>query len=309
MVKFVKILLSICVFACGLNPDVFLLTELDNLIYVNAQETETSTYAKALFGCNLYKTQEMSSRLEDVYFQVPETYFVLVLDTVNDNCLKVQYDRYIGYVDSSTVIIATFIPIVKTLDNITFDIKPTSGTQIWQSPTTKSNICTTLSAGTKNIKYVGFAYGSVPTSGESNIWYYVYYTPDENSTNVFEGYIYSENAMNLSEIVANTETNPEVISNENELDNKTIYITSTIKTIIIAIVTIPIILFFAIILYKLVQKIKKNTICDKNKKLFLTKDSFENNQNNNLVMDKYKDMKLVKNKHVDFMDFNDDELL
>lgn len=294
----IKILLSICVLFNGVTPK-----------SAYAQESETSTYAKALVGCNLYKTQEMSNRFEDIYFQIPETYFMVILDTVNDDCFKVQYDKYIGYVDSETVMIATFIPVLKTLDNITFDIKSTSGTQIWQYPTTKSNICTTISAGAKNISYIAYTYGSVPSGGESNIWYYVYYTPDSNSTNVYEGYVYSENTTNLTEIVANTETNPEVIANENKLDDKLIFISSTIKTIIIAIIAIPIILFFAIILYKFVQKFKKNTKYIKNKQL--NADDNDENLNNNPTIEKYKNLKLVKHKNpsANFIDFNDDELL
>lgn len=278
---------------------------------VFAEPAETTTYAKALVGCNLYKTKEMGQDYKDILFQIPETYFVIILDTVSDSCFKVQYDKFIGYVDSSTVTIATFVPILKTLDNITFDIKSTSGTQIWQYPTPNSNICTTLSAGTKNIKYIAYTYGSVPSGGESNIWFYVYYTPDSNSTNVYEGYIYSENTTNLSEIVANTETNPEVISNEVS-DDKTIFISSTIKTIVITIIAIPVILFFAIILYKFIQKLKNNTKYAK----FQNKSNSENeatinkNQNAN-QLEKYRHMKLVKNKNFQPSqpDFNDDDLL
>lgn len=304
MVKFVNFILAIYLTIFGISPT--------SASQAKAEEQQNTTYAKALVGCNLYKTQEMSDKFEDVYFQIPETYFMIILDMVSDECFKVQYDKYIGYVDSSTVMVATFIPILKTLDNITFDIKSTSGTQIWQYPTTKSNICTTISAGTKNVTYVAFAYGSVPNGGESNIWYYVYYTPDSNSTNVYEGYVYSENATNLSEIVANTETNPEIISNENKLEDKLIYISSTIKTIIVAIVVIPIILFFAIILYKLIQKFKKSTKYNKNLKVETFENSGENSgefiQND---FDKFKSMKLVrhKNANTNFVDMNDDELL
>lgn len=300
MKKIILFLLMLCVFYSNKNYQI-----------ASAEPAETTTYAKALVGCNLYKTQEMGQDYKDILFQIPETYFVIVLDTVNDNCFKVQYDKFIGYVDASTVTIATFVPIVKTLDNITFDIKSTSGTQIWQYPTPNSNICTTISAGTKNITYIAYAYGTVPSGGESNIWYYVYYTPDSNSTNVYEGYIYSENTTNLSEIVANTETNPEVISNEIDGDNL-IFISSTIKTIVITIIAIPVILFFAIILYKLVQKIKNNTKCAKNLKNKETtlNGEFDKSQNINQI-EKYKHMRLVKNKSSidDNVDFNDDDLL
>lgn len=276
-----------------------------------AETTDTTTYAKALVGCNLYKEKEMKEGFENVLFQIPETYFVIILETVSDECFKVQYDKYIGFVDSSTVTIATFIPILKTLTNISFDIKSTSGTQIWQYPTPKSTICTTIAAGTKNITYIAYTYGSVPTGGESNIWYYVQFTPDSNSTNVYEGYIYSENTTNLSDIVANTETNPEVIADEKGTD-KLIFISSTIKTIIITIVVIPVILFFAIILYKIIKKVKNNTKYAKFHKNSEDEFQKENNVNQNMnQMEKYKDMRLLKNKNTSqsFSDFDDDELL
>lgn len=307
MKKFVKFLLLLCL----LTNSIFSYKNIKGENCFADSETDKTTYAKASVGCILYKTQEMNNSYENVLFVIPETYFVMVLETINDNCFKVQYDKFIGYVEASTVVIATFVPILKTLSNITFDIKTTSGTQIWQYPTTKSSICTTLGAGTKNISYVAFAYGSVPTGGESNIWYYVYYTPDENSTNVYEGYIYSENATNLSEIVANTETNPEEIIEEKQ-DEKVIFISSTIKTIIITIIAVPVILFLLIILYKFTQKLRKNTIKAKNKinsksdNLNFKRDNFQDNQ-----MEKYKNMKLVKHKKLvsDLTNFDDDDLL
>ena len=238
-----KLLIKILLFLCFLCHG-----ESSHAAY--AENVEEKQYAKALETCVLYKTKDMILSPDTILFEVPETYFVLILEDTYDGCYKVQYDKYIGYVDSSRVVIASFNPIVKTLSNITFDIKSTAGTQIWSSPTTKSDIYTTISAGTKNITYIAAVEGMVPSGGESNLWYFVFYTPSENSTNVYEGYIYSENTINLSEIVANTETNPEVISNE-AVDDNIIYISSTIKTIIITIITIPVILFFVIILYKI----------------------------------------------------------
>ena len=44
--------------------------------------------------------------------------------------------EFVGYVKASTVMIATFIPIVKTLDDVTLDIKENAGTQIWNKPST-----------------------------------------------------------------------------------------------------------------------------------------------------------------------------
>ena len=235
-----KIFVKLLVILCILMPQ-----ELS--LVASAETASEKQYAKALDNCVLYKTKEMINSSDMVLFEIPETYFVLVLDIIDENCYMVQYDKYIGYIESSKVLLASFTPIVKTLSNITFDIKASSGTQIWSMPTTNSDIYTTLSAGTEDITYIASVQGSVPNGGESNIWYYVFFTPSNNSTNVYEGYIYSENTTNLSEIVANTETNPEIISNEVSQE-RIIYISSTIKTIIIAVITIPIILFFVIII-------------------------------------------------------------
>jgi hypothetical protein len=278
---------------------------------VFAANVEKNCYAKALNGCVLYKSQEMNNDYNDILFIVPETYFVLILDVIDeDKCYMVQYDKYIGYVSPKFVEIATFNPIVKTLENITFDIRSNVGTQIWSAPSTKSDIYTTLSAGTKSVKYIASVEGMIPIGCESNIWYYVLYTPNDNSTNVYEGYIYSENTINLSEIISNNETNPEVISN-NVFDDDLIYISSTIKTIVVAIIAIPIILFIAIILYKLVKKIRKTTKYDKNINLLNDQEVDENLKNKNANMvNKFKSMLRLKNdKNHSNLDIQDDELL
>lgn len=224
--------------------------------------SETTTYAKAGVNCTLYKSQTLANNVSNIYFIVPETYFVIVLDKISDECTKVQYGKFVGFVESSTITIATFLPIVKTLDNITLDIKETSGTQVWNYPDTSSNILTTISAGAKNINYIAACYGTIPSGGDSNLWYYVSFTPNKNSTNVYEGYIYSENTTNLSEIVANAETNPEIIDTTFENENL-LFLSSTFKTAVIIIITIPVVIFLVIILYKSIKKFKEYTIKQK----------------------------------------------
>ena len=217
---------------------------------------ETTTYAKASALCSLYKTTNLTDEIDNIFFVIPETYFVTILEIISDNCMKVQYGNYVGFVDSSTIVIATFIPIVKILENITCDIKDTSGTQVWSKPSTSGTVLTTIPAGTKNIKYIAMSYGKIPSGGESNVWYYINYTPESNSTNVYEGYIYSENVTNLSEIVSNTETNPEIIKSEQETDDFAIYISSPVRALIIALIAVPVIILVLIVLYKISKQIK-----------------------------------------------------
>lgn len=249
-------------------------------------------YAKVLSNCLFYKTHQMNDTYEDVYFLVPESYFVTILEKINEKCYKVQYKNYIGYVKSEYLVIAIFIPNEKSLDDIKFDIKDTAGTQIWSKPTASSGvILTTIPAGTKQISYISKVVGDIPYGGESDIWYYVSYTPFENSTNVYEGYVYSENTTNLDSIKLNLEENPKSLTAEQANNNSSFNLNSTVKTIIITFITIPIILFFAIILYKIVKKIKENT----NKPFF-----HKNNTNKNFVL-----MNEFNDNQSDISEYND----
>lgn len=219
-------------------------------------KADSLTYAKAASNCVLYKSSGLETNLSNIYFVIPETYFMTVLEIVSDKCMKVNYDGYVGFVDSSTAVIATFVPIVKSLKGVTFDIKETSGTQVWSMPSTDGDVLTKIQAGEKSITYISYVYGVVPRGGESNIWYYVSYTPESNSTNVYEGYIYSENATNLSEIFLNAESNPEPISSTVE-NEKIIMISPSVRTLLVALISVPIILFIAIVLLKIVKNVRK----------------------------------------------------
>lgn len=227
-------------------------------------KSETATYAKALSFCTLYKTSSLDNDLANIYFVIPESYFVVVLENISDTSVKVQYDKYIGYVNPSTINIVTFIPKTKTLNNVSFDIKDTSGTQIWNIPSSEGKVLTTISASTKNINYIASVFGEIPSGGESNLWFYISYTPMQNSTNFYEGYVYSENITNLSEIVQNTETdNVNIIGSEIV---KSYNASSLLKTILIALISIPLIIFLSLILHKIIRFIVKNTNKTKNLK-------------------------------------------
>ena len=131
------------------------------------------------------------------------------------------------------------------------------------------------------------------------MWYYVSYVPSENSTNVYEGYIYSENVSNISPIPANLETNPEQIISAENLENNSLLISSTVKTIIVAIVSIPIILFFVIILYKIVKIFRKNTNKNNFDKGVIETENFKYDERNKVDIGKFKKIQFTKiNKEI-----------
>lgn len=256
MKKFCKILLFFIVV-------VFYFDAGAELNFAHAK-SESVVYAKVLNNCVLYKSQTMNESLDDKYFVIPESYFVTILEELPNDCFKVQYDKFIGYVKKDTVLIATFTPIIKSLQDIKCDIKQTSGTQIWNKPTVSGNVLTTIPAGTSEIEYIAMAYGEIPTGGVSNIWYYITYTPLSNSTNVYEGYVYSENVTNLSEILPNAESNPEIENTQNNETKNEVNVSSTFRTMVIALISVPIILLFSIIMYKIVKFVSKNANKRKN---------------------------------------------
>ena len=99
---------------------------------------------------------------------------------------------------------------------------------------------------------------------------------------------------NLSEIVVNAEANPEVVEEyiPSEIE-KTITLSPTFKTIIIALISVPIILLISIILYKFMKKIKENT----NKRVFQNNLQAEEYYENEYIDNEEQGLSIESNKH------------
>ena len=200
----------------------------------------------------------MNNNINNIYFCLPETYFVAVLNYVSNSIVKVQYNSYIGFCFTDTINIVSFTPQTPFLKNITFDILSNVGTQVWSLPSdTHGTKYTTIPAGTTNIEYISYTNGDIPTGGNINIWYYARYTPASNSTSVYEGYIYSEATINLSNIANNLE-----VENvpDTTVSNNTISISQTLKIVLIIFICLPFLILFLVSLIKGIRQIKsKNT--------------------------------------------------
>lgn len=226
-------------------------------------ELQQQKFAKAKENCYLFKTSDISSSAsKNVYFCVPKSYFVTILAELNSSVLKVEYKGKIGYVSKDSVVVASFVPIVPTLDDITLDIVSSSGTQIRSSPSaeTSSNIIKILSAGTKDLEYVSYINSSKPTGGNSNVWYYVYYFPEDDPTAFYEGYVYSEKTTNLSLISENLEKNPEVETDGTKQESNTIFVSKSVKIILIVLILLPVVLVLIIAIFR-----SKNAVIIKQK--------------------------------------------
>jgi len=246
--------------------------------------TYKTRYAKVKENCYLFKTSDISdASYRNVYFIVPETYFVTILNEINSMIVKVQYKNIIGYVSSDSIKEVDFIPNVPVLENVTFEIDSLVGTQLRSAPNVdnSSNILMVIPAGTKNIVYIASTIGAMPTGGSSSVWYYALYSPETDPTSVYEGYVYSLKTANLTKINKNIEGETEKTPEINNEDNKDLKINSTIKTVLIILICIPIVLVFILLVVGNVKRNKndKEKLND-NKIDFKLKNNTKNEQSN-----------------------------
>ena len=216
----------------------------------NQVEPLMKKYAKAKENCFLFKTTDISSlNYSNIFFCVPETYFVTILQEINSAIYKVEYKGKVGYVSADSVILSTFVPVVPTLDDVFCDVVSSSGTQIRSSPNseTKDNILANIPASSKNLEYVAFIFGIKPVGSLSDVWFYVYYFPESDPTSYYEGYVFSEKVCNVSEIVLNKENNPEIEGDEKNMNLNT---SKNVKVILLVLILLPIVLVFVLVAFR-----------------------------------------------------------
>lgn len=207
-------------------------------------------YYKCLSSCLFFKSSDITDMsLENIYFSIPEGYFVKKISDITATTLKVSYNNKIGYVMTERVKLVSFLPSIKYLDEITFDISSSSGTQLWSIPSSENStniIFKHIEAGTKNITYIASVNGEIPRGATSSIWYYCSYSPSSDPTSVYEGYIHSEKTTNLSKIPPNEED--DVVINEVN-NNSTPYSLPTVtQTILITIISLPLLIIIVLLL-------------------------------------------------------------
>lgn len=219
-----------------------------------AYDVSRVEYAKVKEDCYLYKTTDITDNsFSNVYYIVPESYFVSVISEPNSMISEVMYGDKRGYVSSDTITKVDFTPVNPTLKNVTFDIKSGAGTQLWKVPDTDNRDNATdviIPGGTKSVRYIASVLGTIPNNGDTNVWYYAVYSPATDPTSVYEGYIYSNRAENLTNIISNTEGNVEIVDpviDENE--DASYAIDSTVRLVLIILICVPIILVFVLLIF------------------------------------------------------------
>ena len=217
---------------------------------------QNNIYAKARENCVLFLTADITNTtLDNQLFIVPTGYFVRLIDTNNDDCYQVAYGDKIGFCLPTSLKRVSFTPTVATLDSQQLVTKSDgSGTILRQTASASSEQVVLIPAGS-NIEYVASLSGDKPADGLSREWYYVRYYPPQEPTIYYEGYVYSERAVNPPVITPNLE-DEKVSDISNTLlpdDNPSpAYFPNWLKGLVIALLCLPALLFgiYLLVAYK-----------------------------------------------------------
>ncbi len=232
--------------------------------YVSASE-ETTYFARIMQeDVYLYKSPTDINQISNIYFELPKTYFVELLDSANNDFYKAKYQSFTGYVKKESVQAIVGTPENPYLKNISFRVYAELSRDLRTEPNTSSqssNQVAYIPLLSKNLTYYGTVKGECLIEGRTDKWYYCKYSGDKD----YYGYVYSDFCDELTKIKDNTETvtytaNPEFKKAEPE---QTTFSTSdNFVGIIVGILSIPA-LIFVLMIIKSKRILTKDRLNDK----------------------------------------------
>lgn len=206
-------------------------------------------YARILYDqVYLYKSPLDNNSIDNIYFELPKTYFVELINK-QGNFYEARYLDFIGYVKKDSVQAVASTPKNPFLNNINFRVYAELSQNLWSSPSNEnpSNLITEIPALTKNIQYIGKITGSRLIEGRTNIWYFCKYSNNSD----YYGYIYSDFCDEMNIIQNNIEeltyiNNPSF--QDEILANNSIPQESNIVGVVVAILSVPALIFMFMII-------------------------------------------------------------
>ncbi|MBQ3047430.1 MAG: hypothetical protein IJD48_00245 [Clostridia bacterium] len=217
--------------------------------YCFAKSTYTTyTYAQVLQdNIYLYKSPTTAATL-NAYFELPKTYFVLIISSIDNTYYKVQYKDIVGYVLKTSV-----SPIKETPQNpypssITFRVYTNDGLNMIDNAFNTKNATSTGKASLlENLEYYGKISGEELIPNRGTTWYY-----GKNNNNQ-KGYLYAGYCDDLSTILPNTEIVTKIeypsFNDENGYLYNLVNLSNPLKILLILLVTLPCI-FLVYLLFK-----------------------------------------------------------
>ena len=237
--------------------------------YPYAQIRSDNTY--------LYKTPN-SLDLTNVYFALPNSYFVLLISNYDNNFYKVEYRDLVGFVLKDEVVAVNEKPQKPYLTDISFRVFSSDGVKVMSSPFENAYSVETLEVMSQ-VDYYGFTIGYEKIENRGSVWFY------GKTLSGSTGYFYKGLCDNLTNIPLNTESVTPLTShpfedNDNSYLYNLISLTPALKVILILLVTVPSV--FLILLLFLPHKIKKQKLLKlmQNQKSKTTKLNTKTNKEN-----------------------------
>ena len=231
----------------------------------NSQSEPTANFHEINEYTPLYKTTtDDPQNLAGIYFILPKTYFVEVLNSQKldsgEDGLFVRYNGYEGYCKQSALG-KTPTQNSQTQSGITLKMYSDAGTYIRQTPEIADNKIRIIPQSTTNIIFIGTINGDTPADGTTNVWYFVEYNISDTKTVL--GYIYSERAIlssplterpqPITESTEQSTTTPTLSATEKEkLPTTSLNLSAspTLKWIIALLFIIPIVIIFTLLIKK-----------------------------------------------------------
>lgn len=216
---------------------IFLFCVLSTPLKVNAYSYTNFVYARIeTSGVYLYKSAN-STGLENAYFELPKSYFVLLVSNIDSNYYKAQYKDVVGYVKKNEVSPVAETPKEPYPKEVKFWVYASDGKEV-KSCTFDSNNPKVLGdvAVMQELDYYGEMIGDEFIKGRGFTWLYC-------KTENFAGYLYK----GLCDVSKNFKENQEVVTKISEpfLDKDDSYLYNLVdmspflKIVLIMLVTLP----------------------------------------------------------------------
>lgn len=206
---------------------------------------QTESYAQVLTdNIYLYRTPSADQNINNLFFEIPRTYFVQITGIPNEQFYKATYLDQSGYVKATDVQCVKGKPKVSYLSNINFRLF-WDNIPVYKQPASGETLSEALPRYCTDFIYYGKIKGNPLILDRTDTWYFCEYTPQN-----LKGYLYSEyvDKFDADKISINTEILPYIsvpqfmLADEQLIDRNT-------QNAIIIVLSLPL-LAFIILLFK-----------------------------------------------------------
>lgn len=216
-----------------------------NIFAIPTSSCSYSCYAQILYNdVNFYKIANDDNSLSNIYFIIPQTYFINIYKKEGEYYYG-EYNGYYGYVKYNMVTFISNTPTISSVTNYSFRIYGNDSQKMYSVPSSTDDSSVLLmefDIYSDDFIYIASTYGEELISDRTNIWYFCKYTLTNTS-----GYIYSDMCDKLDSIKPITDTF-DYITEPTFLSTNTNLTLNTTNNKIIALLFIPAVIFLILLL-------------------------------------------------------------